>query len=1037
MSSLLPAAGRQNLAISWFLACVLGSITSAGEPIPINEQPQNKPVSFESDILPILKRNCLACHSAAEKQGGLVLESPQAILQGGDTGPAVVPGRGAESLMLTLAAHQSDPIMPPEENDVAAANFNPMELGLLKNWIDQGAKGSSGFDSLSPKQWHPLPQGVHPVQAIALTADGQFVACSRANQIFLYHVPTGQLITKLADASLDTEQTTGIAHRDLVQSLAFNQAGDLLASGGFREVKLWRRPKDVQQFNIDLGAPAKAFAISPDQERIAVATTDHQIHIYSANNGEPGPVLAGHTDAITSLRFTNDGEQLVSVSLDQSARIWGLKDASLHGILTTPTSINAVELVNESEPTDEAPYPRQRIVTAHTENMIGVWTFPASSEPTTLTWEDADARLSGHSKAVTSLAADPKRAQHVYSGSLDGKIHCWNLENGRTVQQFNHGGPVTAITISPDGTRIASASENARAKLFRSNGQQIAEMRGDIRAQMNQARAKQRLNSANARVNAAKRLLDEAEKDIPKKTEAEKTLTEALAKANKEVESKQQAVDKTMNEKLAAEKAAIQASVAANNGLTKQEEAERLAREAAEALRIAEAKLPRMQRIAAANPENESLQQILAVAKQNAADYQQQSQDLTKAIEATKQAALALAKAANLAAVKASAVQKPFNDATAELKTAQSAQNLLSQQHALATKERTEAQQLVPVRQALMKRSEIAKSTAEQSLASAEESMQAAEQAIRSIAFSADGTLLASGGDFEHIHTWDGQTGDSIAAFAGHQSPVQQVGFASDGSIFSISVDQTCRRWTTNPNWVLERTIGDYQDSSIIAHRATAVDFNRDSSQVLVAGGVPSRSGELQVFQVADGQRILYLPRAHEDVIYAARFSPSGQRIATGGADKYLRTFDVAKSEQVRQFEGHTNYVLGVAWKSDGETIASAAADNTIKLWQTETGDQQRTINQQLTKHVTAVNFIGDTGDIISSSGDRRVRSHRGSNGGIARNFSQAKAWLHCVAVTPDNTVVAAGDAGGTVTIWNGTNGQTLHELEVKRDPAD
>jgi WD40 repeat protein len=165
-------------------------------------------------------------------------------------------------------------------------------------------------------------------------------------------------------------------------------------------------------------------------------------------------------------------------------------------------------------------------------------------------------------------------------------------------------------------------------------------------------------------------------------------------------------------------------------------------------------------------------------------------------------------------------------------------------------------------------------------------------------------------------------------------------------------------------------------------------------------------------------------------VIYAARFSPDGKRIATAGADRYLRTFDVTTSQQLRRFEGHTNYVLGVTWKSDGEIIATSSADNTIKVWEAETGDQQRTIEQQLTKHVTAVQFIGDSDNVVSSSGDKRVRLHNANNGGLARNFSDVKTWLHCVAATPDGKVVAAGEANGTVTIWNGTNGQLLHALE-------
>ena len=211
------------LAAFWMPAFWLTAFCIGGEPLEIASLSRTDPVSFEKEILPILQKNCLACHSDSEAQGGLVLESPQTMLKGGDTGAAVIPKQGSASLLLQLASHQEDPVMPPEGNDVAAENLTPQELAMLRLWIDQGAQGSGGIDSLSPKQWQPLPPGVHPVQAVTISDDGQLVACSRANQICLYHAPSGQLITQLSDSALDTSQSRGAAHRDLIQSLTFNQ----------------------------------------------------------------------------------------------------------------------------------------------------------------------------------------------------------------------------------------------------------------------------------------------------------------------------------------------------------------------------------------------------------------------------------------------------------------------------------------------------------------------------------------------------------------------------------------------------------------------------------------------------------------------------------------------------------------------------------------------------------------------------------------------------------------------------------------------
>jgi WD40 repeat protein len=78
---------------------------------------------------------------------------------------------------------------------------------------------------------------------------------------------------------------------------------------------------------------------------------------------------------------------------------------------------------------------------------------------------------------------------------------------------------------------------------------------------------------------------------------------------------------------------------------------------------------------------------------------------------------------------------------------------------------------------------------------------------------------------------------------------------------------------------------------------------------------------------------------------------------------------------------------------------------------------------------VTAVQFIGETDNIVTSCGDKQMRIHNAANGGQVRLFNTPTSWLHTVAATPDNAVAAAGDAIGNVYLWNGNNGQSLRVL--------
>src|SRR5215510_3904529 len=254
-----------------FAALIFNSPRAVAAPIDIADLKRETDVDFEREILPIFRRNCLACHSATEAQSDLVLESPQSILKGGSEGPAVVAGKSVESRLILLASRQKEPFMPPPDNDVKAKPLTPQELGLIKLWIDQGAKGEVKAAS-AQIAWQPLPPGVNPIYAAAITPDGQYAAASRANQIFLYHVPSKRELGRLTDSSLlerGVYKQPGVADLDLVQSLKFSPDGMLLASGGFRTVKIWQKTTGGKIGDLPEAEAAAVLAARSDQKLVS------------------------------------------------------------------------------------------------------------------------------------------------------------------------------------------------------------------------------------------------------------------------------------------------------------------------------------------------------------------------------------------------------------------------------------------------------------------------------------------------------------------------------------------------------------------------------------------------------------------------------------------------------------------------------------------------------------------------------------------------------------------------------------------------
>src|SRR3954454_1026206 len=89
-------------------------------------------LDFYRDVYPVLKTNCISCHNKTTTKGKLNMESPELMKKGGETGPGVIPGKGAESLIVQAAAHQdADLLMPPKNNKSGAVALTPAEVALL------------------------------------------------------------------------------------------------------------------------------------------------------------------------------------------------------------------------------------------------------------------------------------------------------------------------------------------------------------------------------------------------------------------------------------------------------------------------------------------------------------------------------------------------------------------------------------------------------------------------------------------------------------------------------------------------------------------------------------------------------------------------------------------------------------------------------------------------------------------------------------------------------------------------------------------
>src|SRR5262245_34454628 len=139
-----------------------------------------EPIDFAHDIVPILRQHCGQCHTGDKKKGGYSLNTRASLIAGGESGPAVVPGKSDSSeLIRRVASRDRDEMMPPE-----GERLSDKDVALLKRWIDGGLAWEDGFafrgsdyePPLKPRRVLLPPVVAGPGRPVARIRDGAFLA---------------------------------------------------------------------------------------------------------------------------------------------------------------------------------------------------------------------------------------------------------------------------------------------------------------------------------------------------------------------------------------------------------------------------------------------------------------------------------------------------------------------------------------------------------------------------------------------------------------------------------------------------------------------------------------------------------------------------------------------------------------------------------------------------------------------------------------------------------------------------------------------
>jgi WD40 repeat protein len=462
----------KKFAFPVLISCfVCSPVVLRGTPLEVASLARTEPVSYAKEIAPALKKSCVACHNASKAKAKLNLENVSAMLKGSSDGKVIVPGKADESLIFLVAAHREEEFMPPPNNKSSAPNLNPEQLALLKLWIDQGAKNDDTIAAEREVKFSLMSERVNAIYSVALSPDNQYVATGRGNRIFVYELPTGQLAGELSDPGIADQGA--VAHLDIVGSLAFNDDG-LLASGGFRNIKLWRRPEGVllKELEPTAGAPRSA-ATSSDGQRVLAGDESGQVKLYLLAD-DVVRTFNDHTAAVTGVGFC-EGGRLVTASLDKTLKIRADSGEGEARVIGLPAAIHSMAVVRGGK----------SVACGCEDGIIRLVDLnPAVAVNTDQTkpggTESGFIEIKGHQGAVVSLSAFGDGGNQMLSGGADSTLRLWKIGDagGEQVKQMGNGSAPRAVAVSVDGMRVASVSGNDTLRLWDgSTGKLIADVK--------------------------------------------------------------------------------------------------------------------------------------------------------------------------------------------------------------------------------------------------------------------------------------------------------------------------------------------------------------------------------------------------------------------------------------------------------------------------------------------------------------------------------------------------------------------------------